>query len=40
MCSFIIKNKILFPEEIKQFNDGGYQFNAPLSNANEWVFTR
>lgn len=40
MCRYIIQNQITDPELIKDFNLSGYHFNAVLSNANEWVFTR
>lgn len=40
MASFIVKNRINKPEDIKQFDTDGYQYNADLSHDNQWVFTR
>ncbi len=36
----IIKNKIINPEEIKEFDAEGYKFNKKLSHDYNWVFTR
>ena len=40
MARHIIKNRITQPEDIKAFNEAGYGFNAKLSDAHQWVFTR
>lgn len=40
MTSYIIKNKIENPEEIKLFNEDGYSYSAPMSTASGWVFIR
>lgn len=40
MSSYIIKNRIKNPEDIKAFRLDGYKFNKKLSSATDWVFTR
>jgi cytoplasmic iron level regulating protein YaaA (DUF328/UPF0246 family) len=40
MSAYIIKNRIIEAEAIKGFDQDGYGFNADLSAAQEWVFTR
>lgn len=40
MSRFIIKNRLLDAEYIKEFSDDGYSFNDRLTKGNEWVFTR
>lgn len=40
MSRFIIRNRLRDVNELKRFAEGGYVFNAPLSNVDEWVFTR
>lgn len=40
MAHYIIKNKLSHPEDIKAFDSDGYRFDANLSTADEWVFTR
>ena len=40
MAAFIIKNKITDVELLKSFDSDGYSFNAALSEADKWVFTR
>jgi cytoplasmic iron level regulating protein YaaA (DUF328/UPF0246 family) len=40
MTRYIVQNRINDPEEIKGFNLKKYSFNAPMSQENEWVFTR
>lgn len=40
MARYIVDNDINNPEEIKNFNEGGYRFDANLSSEDEWVFTR
>jgi cytoplasmic iron level regulating protein YaaA (DUF328/UPF0246 family) len=40
MARHIIDEQINRVEDIKQFDREGYQYDASLSSANEWVFTR
>lgn len=40
MASYIIKNKIENTEELKNFAEAGYNFNAELSDIKNLVFTR
>jgi cytoplasmic iron level regulating protein YaaA (DUF328/UPF0246 family) len=40
MASYMIENKIKDPQDIKNFAEAGYQFNAELSDDNNLVFTR
>lgn len=40
MSSFIIKNKIKNPDEIKKFTADGYKFSKKLSTDTNWIFTR
>jgi len=40
MAAFMIKNQLVNPEDLKAFQEEGYAYNAELSKANEWVFTR
>lgn len=40
MANFIIKKGLKNPEELKTFQEGGYEFSEPLSNEKEWVFVR
>ena len=40
MASFIVRNRVNRPEDIKEFNTDGYQFNPDLTNSQQWVFTR
>lgn len=40
MANFIIKNRISNPEDLKAFNVENYRYDANLSTADEWVFTR
>jgi cytoplasmic iron level regulating protein YaaA (DUF328/UPF0246 family) len=40
MTSFIIKNRISNPEDIKSFNLNGYRFKPELSDVGNWVWTR
>jgi uncharacterized protein len=40
MTRYIIKNAVTHPEDLKEFKDEGYYFNASLSTENQWVFTR
>ena len=40
MTSFIVKNRISKPEDIKSFDVDGYVFNTAFSTEDQWVFTR
>jgi cytoplasmic iron level regulating protein YaaA (DUF328/UPF0246 family) len=40
MTSYIIKNRLTCPEQIKQFDTDGYRFNKKLSTDDQWMFTR
>ena len=40
MSRYIIQNQLTNPEDIKQFDIGGYQFSEDSSNQDEWIFTR
>ena len=40
MASFIVKNRINKPDDIKAFSEDGYQYNESYSTDNQWVFTR
>ena len=40
MSAYIIHNQITDVEGIKQFDTDGYSYNADMSTAREWVFTR
>jgi len=40
MSNYIIKNRIVRPEDLKSFNSEGYSFNESLSSSDEWVFIR
>jgi len=40
MSAYIIKNKIIQAEEIKNFYWDGYSFNESMSTDKDWVFTR
>lgn len=40
MAAYIIKNKITDVKDIKRFREEGYRYNASMSSAREWVFTR
>lgn len=40
MARYIIKNRILRLEEIKDFSSAGYRYNAGMSTSYQWVFTR
>mgnify|MGYP002700741001 FL=1 len=40
MTSFIVKNRISRPEDIKSFDVDGYVFNTAFSTEDQWVFTR
>lgn len=40
MASFLIKNQLQHPDELKHFDAAGYYYNDRLSAQKEWVFTR
>lgn len=40
MTRFMAENNITKAEDMKQFNEGGYQYDEQLSTKNKWVFTR
>jgi cytoplasmic iron level regulating protein YaaA (DUF328/UPF0246 family) len=40
MASFIVKERIKKPDDIKQFSEDGYIFNESFSTDDQWVFTR
>lgn len=40
MVSYIIKNRLTKPDDLKKFNGATYAFNAEFSSDNHWVFTR
>lgn len=40
MADFIIRNRIEQPDDLKQFNKGGYKFNKTLSDEKQWTFER
>ncbi|MFT7221285.1 MAG: cytoplasmic iron level regulating protein YaaA (DUF328/UPF0246 family) [Candidatus Azotimanducaceae bacterium] len=40
MSTFIVKNRITKPDDLKTFSEDGYAFNTTYSTDTEWVFTR
>lgn len=40
MTSYIVKNKIQEPDQIKLFDWEGYEYNDQLTAGDQWVFTR
>ena len=40
MTNFAIKEKITNPEQLKTFQEGGYEYAEGLSSSKEWVFVR
>jgi hypothetical protein len=40
MARYIIDHQITDVEQLKGFDVAGYQYNAAMSKANDWVFTR
>ena len=40
MVGYVIRNRIEDVEQLKQFDSEGYRYNAAMSSAQEWVFTR
>jgi len=40
MSAYIIRKRLDEVEQLKGFDTGGYRYNASMSSAQEWVFTR
>ncbi|MEP0710784.1 peroxide stress protein YaaA [Algoriphagus sp.] len=40
MSNFAIKNRITDPEQLKTFNEGGYEYAEKMSDGENWVFVR
>jgi len=40
MSRYIIRNRLRDVDDMKDFSEDGYRFNAQLSTADEWLFTR
>ena len=40
MSNFAIKNRITDPEQLKTFNEEGYEYSEQLSGQSNWVFVR
>jgi len=40
MARFMIKNNVQKPEDLKNFNTDGYNFQPELSDNDNWIFTR
>jgi cytoplasmic iron level regulating protein YaaA (DUF328/UPF0246 family) len=40
MSNFVIKNHLTDPEQLKTFQEAGYEFAERLSSATDWVFVR
>jgi len=40
MTDFILRNRIEHSEDLKEFNQAGYQYSPSLSTDKQWVFTR
>lgn len=40
MSNFAIKNRITDPEELKTFNEGGYEYSDKMSDQYNWIFVR
>ena len=40
MASYLIRNRINKPDELKAFDLDGYSYTESLSDADTWVFTR
>lgn len=40
MAGHIIRNAVIDPEQLKNFNGGGYRYTEALSTPDIWVFTR
>lgn len=40
MTNFAIKNRIIEPQDLKSFNQEGYEYSENLSSKTDWVFVR
>ena len=40
MTDFILRNRIESSEDLKEFNQAGYEYSPSVSTDNQWVFTR
>ena len=40
MANYVIKSHVVDQEQLKDFQEGGYRFDASLSDAGHWVFVR
>ena len=40
MASFLVRNRINKPADLKAFDEDGYRFNEGFSSEERWVFTR
>ncbi len=40
MATFIVRNRISKPDDLKEFAEDGYVFNDSYSSDDQWVFTR
>jgi len=40
MSNFAIKNRITDPEQLKTFNEGGYEYSDKMSDQKNWIFIR
>lgn len=40
MTNFAIKNKLTDPENLKTFQQEGYEYSEPLSSDQDWIFVR
>ena len=40
MTNFAIKNKLTDPQQLKTFQQEGYEYSEPLSSDQDWVFVR
>lgn len=40
MTNFAITNRLENPEQLKAFNQEGYEFSAPMSSDSDWIFIR
>lgn len=40
MSAYIVRNRLEYAEQLKDFDTGGYAYNPAMSSPSEWVFTR
>ncbi|MCK5812911.1 MAG: peroxide stress protein YaaA [Cocleimonas sp.] len=40
MTDFILRNRIEYSEDLKEFNHAGYEYSPSASTESQWVFTR